>query len=265
MSRAVIRARVLGWTCSRVTVRFTGIQTPSWLRTQKEALLGMKHAGIEAGLEAVHAALASEAEQIRRRELQQLVKRIAGQSLAHGVDRQQPIGVGIEEEQRVACFLELSPGEFLGVDFVHDLVLRHPLTVTRRDPGMENGERMTADFSSLSRSGGGGNRGEDMRTLRRFLVLLVLMCWQGGFTFYTAVVVPIGTAVLETALAQGWITRQVTVYLNLAGAAALVMLGWDMLACLDPCVAGAGCAGWFGACSAPAWFRCCGFTAASTL
>ncbi len=100
---------------------------------------------------------------------------------------------------------------------------------------MEDGERMTADFSSLSRSGGRGNRGEDMRTLRRFLVLLVLMFWQGGFTFYTAVVVPTGTAVLESALAQGWITRQVTVYLNLAGAAALVMLGWDMLACLDPC------------------------------
>ena len=34
-----------------------------------------------------------------------------------------------------------------------------------------------------------------MRILRRYLVVIALMFWQGGFTFYAAVVVPVGTAV----------------------------------------------------------------------
>lgn len=68
-----------------------------------------------------------------------------------------------------------------------------------------------------------------MVTLRRFLVVVGLSFWLGGFTFYVSVVVPIGTRVLESALAQGMITRQVTVWLNVAGACALVVLLWDVL------------------------------------
>jgi hypothetical protein len=67
-----------------------------------------------------------------------------------------------------------------------------------------------------------------MRTLlRRFLVVAALMFWQGGFTFYAAVVVPVGQDVLGSHREQGFITRQVTDYLNLAGAVALLPLAWD--------------------------------------
>src|SRR5438128_6369357 len=69
--------------------------------------------------------------------------------------------------------------------------------------------------------------------LRRFLVLAALMFWQGGFTFYAAVVVPVGQQELGSHLQQGFITRQVTNYLNLSGAAALVLLAWDVLVSRD--------------------------------
>jgi hypothetical protein len=66
--------------------------------------------------------------------------------------------------------------------------------------------------------------------LRRLLVLIALMFWQGGFTFYAAVVVPVGQEVLGSHFKQGRITRRVTVYLNLSGAIALVPLAWDVAA-----------------------------------
>ena len=72
-----------------------------------------------------------------------------------------------------------------------------------------------------------------MISLRRYLVLLALSFWQGGFTFYAAVVVPVGQEVFGH-LRQGFITRQVTVYLNLAGAVALLVLVWDLVAARDP-------------------------------
>jgi hypothetical protein len=64
--------------------------------------------------------------------------------------------------------------------------------------------------------------------VRRFLVLVSLMFWQGGFTFYAAVVVPVGQEELGSHLQQGFITRQVTNYLNLSGAVALIVLAWDL-------------------------------------
>jgi len=67
-----------------------------------------------------------------------------------------------------------------------------------------------------------------MTLVRRFLVLTTLMFWQGGFTFYAAVVVHVGSDVLGSHLEQGLVTQSVTNYLNLAGIAALVMLGWDI-------------------------------------
>ncbi|HTU90342.1 MAG TPA: hypothetical protein VMF69_09730 [Gemmataceae bacterium] len=67
-----------------------------------------------------------------------------------------------------------------------------------------------------------------MLLLRRFLVLIALFFWQGGFTFYASVVVPIGQQVFGPSR-QGFVTRQVTVYLNLAGAAALLVLLGDLL------------------------------------
>jgi hypothetical protein len=64
---------------------------------------------------------------------------------------------------------------------------------------------------------------------RRFLVLIALMFWQGGFTFYAAVVVPIGQEVVgkET---QPFITRQVARWINISGAAALAILALDLAA-----------------------------------
>jgi hypothetical protein len=74
-----------------------------------------------------------------------------------------------------------------------------------------------------------------MRFLRRFLVLIALMFWQGGFTFYASVVVPVGTAVLKnSARRQGFITREVTSWLNVTAAVALGVLAVELLLCRDP-------------------------------
>jgi hypothetical protein len=72
-----------------------------------------------------------------------------------------------------------------------------------------------------------------VKIFRRFLVVAALMFWQGGFTFYAAVVVPVGEKALDSRLAQGYVTRQVSNYLNLSGALALLPLGWDLLASRD--------------------------------
>lgn len=72
-----------------------------------------------------------------------------------------------------------------------------------------------------------------MILVRRLLVLAALMFWQGGFTFYASVVVPIGQEVLGH-LGQGFITRQVTNYLNLSGGVALLLLAWDIACEADP-------------------------------
>ncbi|WP_165073081.1 hypothetical protein [Paludisphaera rhizosphaerae] len=66
--------------------------------------------------------------------------------------------------------------------------------------------------------------------LRRLLLLLSLMFWQGGFTFYGAVVVPIGSSLLGSGTEQGFITRSVTNYLNLAGVVALAIWAWELAA-----------------------------------
>jgi hypothetical protein len=64
--------------------------------------------------------------------------------------------------------------------------------------------------------------------LRRFLVVQMLLFWQGGFLFYAAVVVPIGTEVLGSAANQAWITRRVTSALNLAGVVTVALLAADI-------------------------------------
>jgi hypothetical protein len=63
--------------------------------------------------------------------------------------------------------------------------------------------------------------------VRRFLVLTALMFWTGGFTFYAAVVVPVGAEVLGSHREQGYITQSVTNYLNLSGAVALTLFAMD--------------------------------------
>lgn len=76
---------------------------------------------------------------------------------------------------------------------------------------------------------------EWMPTLvRRFVLLLTLLFWQGGFMFYGAVVVPVGSEVLGSHRTQGWITRTVSNYLNLAGLAAVVVWCWEIASASDP-------------------------------
>lgn len=66
--------------------------------------------------------------------------------------------------------------------------------------------------------------------LRRLLLLLALMVWQGGFMFYGGVVVEVGADVLGSHRTQGFVTQRVTSYLNVAGAVALAVWGWDVAA-----------------------------------
>jgi hypothetical protein len=68
-----------------------------------------------------------------------------------------------------------------------------------------------------------------MILLRRFLVVQALLVWQGGFFFYAAVVVPIGTDV-HGSFGQGMVTRHVTDWANVIGAIAVLILAWDQLA-----------------------------------
>lgn len=68
-----------------------------------------------------------------------------------------------------------------------------------------------------------------MMLLRRFLVVQALLLWQGGFVFYATVVVSVGSAELG-AFEQGRVTREVTAWMNLIGAAAVAVLAWDQWA-----------------------------------
>jgi hypothetical protein len=67
-----------------------------------------------------------------------------------------------------------------------------------------------------------------MTILRRFLLLMALGFWQGGFTFHAAVVIHVGHDVLGSHLQQGYITGVAANYLNLAGLVTLVLWGWDI-------------------------------------
>jgi hypothetical protein len=72
-----------------------------------------------------------------------------------------------------------------------------------------------------------------MHTLRRYLVVAALCFWQGGFTFYASVVVPVGQEVFGH-LNQGFVTRRVTYFLNLSGGVACLVLAWDLFGSRDP-------------------------------
>jgi hypothetical protein len=60
---------------------------------------------------------------------------------------------------------------------------------------------------------------------RRFILLVAIAFWQGGFMFYGGVVVPVGGKVLGSEADQGFITQAVTNYLNLAGGVCLIVWG----------------------------------------
>lgn len=66
--------------------------------------------------------------------------------------------------------------------------------------------------------------------IRRFLVATALGLWLGGFTFYSAVVIHVGTDVLGDHRPVGFITQRVSDWLNLIGAIALLLALWNMAA-----------------------------------
>jgi hypothetical protein len=70
-------------------------------------------------------------------------------------------------------------------------------------------------------------------SVRRFLLLQALLIWQGGFVFYAAVVVPIGTQVLGSASLQGAITARVTDALNVFGTIGLMFVCLDLVLSRD--------------------------------
>jgi hypothetical protein len=69
-----------------------------------------------------------------------------------------------------------------------------------------------------------------MRILRRTLVFLLVLFWQGGFTFYALVVIPTGARVLGGHAIQANVTRALVPWLHAAGGVALLVLLWDTLA-----------------------------------
>ncbi len=72
-----------------------------------------------------------------------------------------------------------------------------------------------------------------MITLRRFLVVQILLLWQGGFLFYAAFVVPAGTQLLGAG-GQGAITTRVTDSLNAIGIAGVAILALELGLTRDP-------------------------------
>lgn len=69
--------------------------------------------------------------------------------------------------------------------------------------------------------------------VRRFLLFQAFLWWQGGFVFYAAVVVPVGTAQFS-AFGQGLVTQRVTDWLAGLGLAWHLLLAWELWADPDP-------------------------------
>jgi len=67
------------------------------------------------------------------------------------------------------------------------------------------------------------------RDIRLFCVFVSWSIWIGGFTFYFSVVIPTGGAIVGGS-EQGFITQQVTYWLNLIGTASLLILLWNAIA-----------------------------------
>jgi hypothetical protein len=69
-----------------------------------------------------------------------------------------------------------------------------------------------------------------LESLRRLLVVLGLCLWFGGVTFYTLVVIHTGHRVFDSRVETGFLTQQVTNWLNLIGILALLLMLWNVIA-----------------------------------
>lgn len=64
--------------------------------------------------------------------------------------------------------------------------------------------------------------GQFLKHLLRFLTLCAFAFWQGGFVFYSGVVVPLGSDMWGDRT-QGFLTRMVAPWMNVAGGVALAI------------------------------------------
>lgn len=72
-----------------------------------------------------------------------------------------------------------------------------------------------------------------MIALRRLFLVQILLLWQGGFLFYAAAVVPVGTKLLGGA-GQGVITARVTDTLNVFGVLGVGLFALELSLTRDP-------------------------------
>ena len=63
---------------------------------------------------------------------------------------------------------------------------------------------------------------------QRFLILCLFAFWFGGLTFYAVIVIPTGAKVLGSDSEQGFITQQVTHWLNIVGVFGTIILAWNV-------------------------------------
>ena len=66
-----------------------------------------------------------------------------------------------------------------------------------------------------------------MSMARRVLTAMTFSLWFGGFTFYAAVVIPVGRRVLGGDTPQGFITEQVSDRLNVLALVTCLVLYWN--------------------------------------
>jgi len=69
-----------------------------------------------------------------------------------------------------------------------------------------------------------------LETLRRLLVLLSVALWFGRFTFYSLVVIHTGHRVFGSRVEVGFLTQEVTRWLNLIGLPTLLLWLWNVFA-----------------------------------
>lgn len=65
--------------------------------------------------------------------------------------------------------------------------------------------------------------------MRRLLAILAFAFWFGGLFFYALVVIPTAHGVLKSHLRVGFITQQVSHWINYAAVVMLLLLMWEMV------------------------------------
>src|SRR5436190_22569518 len=60
--------------------------------------------------------------------------------------------------------------------------------------------------------------------LLRYLAIICLCFWMGGFTFYAGVVIHVGHRVFDSHREVGFLTKEVTIWLNRSGMMVLLVL-----------------------------------------